>query len=169
MFEHGDWWKVLAYLAPVALVMTFIRQREALEGATRFQDLTRAQKAWVFLMALSPGMAAELMGRLEGHELAGYLAEGARLRGPGQNLVVPVLREFLSFLPHDWGRAPGRGADEMTSFLSRQLDTHGEDMILQALRQHWPSPGPPPQPVGDGPAAAGVASGPPPPGAEASP
>ena len=138
-----EMWRIPLYLLPVALAMLWIRRREALEGATRFGDLTPGQKAWVLVQALPPGVSASLITCLSVEEQRGYLLEGSRLRGSGQNLLAGVVREFCATLPREWTRGLGRDLEQCLALLVRCAETDRAG-LADRLTRLWP---PPPAPA----------------------
>ncbi len=136
-------WRIPLYLFPVALLMLWIRRREALEGATRSGDLTPGQKAWVLVQALPPGVSAGLITCLSVEEQRGYFLEGSRLQGSGQNLLAGVVREFCATLPREWTRGLGRDLEQCLALLVCCADTDRADLAGRLTRL-WP---PPPAPV----------------------
>ncbi len=138
-------WRIPLLLVPAALGMLWIRRREALEGVTRFGELTAGQKAWILLQALPPGPSASLIGRLSSEVRRGYLLEGAWLQGSGQNLLAGVLREFCAHLPGDWTQGAGRDPEQSLALVVRLAGSRGAE-LAERLVALWPPTVPPAEP-----------------------
>ncbi|MBI3928322.1 MAG: hypothetical protein HY319_22450 [Armatimonadetes bacterium] len=138
MFDRLEWWQVLLLLAPVVLVMSWIKQRELQAGMSSFHNLTPAQKAWIVIMVLPPGVAASLLSQFDEAELIGYVRAGRSVFGSGRNLVRPVLRELMSLLPQELRRKKGESSDLLELTISRAED-HPEKLV-RLFRSHWAPP-----------------------------
>lgn len=140
MFDRLDWWQILVLLAPIALVMAWIRRREALAQGIDLGRLTRGQKGWIMLTLLPPGLAAATLCDLTDQERSGYLKSGRLIRGSRRSVATPLLREFL-LLTAPGTRVKSSDPAELLDQVVARCD-RDPALLMRTLREHYPAPKP---------------------------
>ncbi len=138
MFDRMPGWQVLLLLAPLVLVMAWIRRRELMAGTTTYAELNEAQKAWIFFLILPPGLAAGLLACFDSDEVMGYIRASSSIKGGGANLVRPVLKEFYRFLDDDPKlKRTKSDPGDMVEFIVERIK-HNRSDVVKLIREKWP-------------------------------
>ena len=135
MFDRLDWFEILLLLAPVALLMTWIKRREIRQNGVDFKGLNAKQKVWLFVTLMPPGLAATLLSKMSSNERDLLLAEGKAIKGRASTASLPVLVEFLRHLG-DEKRVKANEVGEVLDFLEAKFHSSSSDLLL-AVKSCW--------------------------------
>ena len=138
MFDRPEWWQVLILISPLSAAIYGMRWLEYRRANTGYKDLTPAQKGYVLLHYLPPGISAQFYARLDGEEQLGYREAGMLVRGTGRRLIAPLVKEVMKLLHTDGCKPPTTESSDPMEKLHLAADFCSEE-LFQLLRRHFPS------------------------------
>lgn len=127
LLDQLNGWQLLALLAPLMLVMTFIKKREETAAALKWTALNKLQKGWVFLSLLTPGLLATVLNRLPVEERDRLLSAGGELQGNPTKVALPVLETF--FKASGLKSLPGKDVEEICRWLSLRFEDEPDELV----------------------------------------
>lgn len=136
--DRPEWWQVLIIVSPISLVIYLLKWREASLSNTAYSVLSVAQRGYVLLHYLPPGVSARFWKRLEGWEQEAYLQAGQEIRGSGKFLVAPLVKEVVKKLTKDGCKPPSTESNDPMEKLALAAQFH-EQEVFQLLRSHFPA------------------------------
>lgn len=127
LLDRLEGWQLLLVLAPLVLIMTFIKKREENAASMQWAALNQLQKAWVFTTLLAPGLGAKLLTLLSVEERERVLNAGGNLTGSPRKVALPVLELF--FKSTDFKSPPGKDVDEICRWLNLKFEPEPEQLV----------------------------------------
>lgn len=138
MFDRPEWWQVLILITPLSLAIYGMRWLEFRRANTSYKELTPAQKGYVLLHSLPPGLSAQFYQRLDEEDQRGYREAGTQVRGTGRSLIAPLVKEVFRLLGVDGCKPPSTESSDPLEKLHLAADFCSEE-LFQLLRRHFPS------------------------------
>lgn len=135
MFDRLDWFEILLLLAPVALIMTWIKRREIRQNGVDFKQLNPRQKIWLFITLMPPGLAASLLSKMSSDQRDMLLSEGKAIRGRADTAALPLLVEFIRHLGEE-KRVKAKEVGEVLDFLEARFHSASGE-LLQSIKNCW--------------------------------
>ncbi len=135
MFDRLDWYEIILLLAPVAILMTWVKRREIRQNGVDFKQLNSTQKIWMFITLLPPGLSATLLSKVSSSERDHLLAEGQKIKGRATTASLPLMAEFLRDLGEE-KKVKANEVNEVLDFLEAKFHSDSQ-ALLQAVRNCW--------------------------------
>lgn len=135
MFDRLDWYEIILLLAPVALLMTWVKRREVRQNGVDFKALSSSQKIWMFVTLLPPGLSATLLSKMNPGEREQLLNEGQKIKGRAGTASLPLMAEFLRNLGEE-KKVKANEVSEVLDFLEARFHASSTE-LLAAVKDCW--------------------------------
>lgn len=135
--KFDDSGAVALALLPIIIIMIGLYWYEKRGGAPKFESLSSAQKVWLFLRFIEPGLAIKVVVALGMEDTWNYLKEADGLAPKSVLLVGKVCEEFYNKALALSDSKTRADYASITEFLADNY--HDDGALLAAdLRQVWP-------------------------------
>ena len=125
--DHLNGLQLLLVLAPIVLIMTFIRKREEKAMSITFEDTNDLQQGWVFLSMLTPGLAASMLNLMSADEQSRLIGAGEGLKGSADRIALPVMDVF--FKAGGLKGSPSKDVNEVLRFLNLKYKDEPKQLL----------------------------------------
>lgn len=124
-------------LLPIVIIMIVLYWYEKRGGAPKFESLSSAQKAWLFLRSIEPGMAVKVFVALGTESTWNYLKEADNFAPKSALLTGKVCDEFYT---KAMALSDSKARADYSSIKEFLIDNYHDDGALLAadLCKIWP-------------------------------